>query len=144
MGRPERKDGRVKPPDAAALGGRSPVWVEHPSLMDRSRDLPITRSLRLPYVASLVIAFGTASVSVAGLALGSDLYGTDPPLVLVSPGGDAANLLVVLPTLIGSMLLPRRESLIGLLLWPGALFYALYIYAWASRSTSCGRRGTVT
>ena len=36
--------------------------------------------------------------------------------------------LLVLPILLGSMWLARRGSLAGLLLWPGALFYALYAY----------------
>lgn len=48
---------------------------------------------------------------------------------LVSRAGDAAGLVVVLPSLLVSMWLARRGSLLGLLLWPGALFYALYTYS---------------
>jgi len=33
-----------------------------------------------------------------------------------------------MPILLGSMWLARRGSVIGLLLWPGALFYVLYAY----------------
>lgn len=42
---------------------------------------------------------------------------------------DGFNLVVGLPILLGSLWLARRGSLIGLLLWPGALFYVLYTYA---------------
>ena len=41
---------------------------------------------------------------------------------------DVFNLVVALPILLGSMWLARRASLIGLLLWPGTLFYLLYTY----------------
>ncbi|HET9222802.1 MAG TPA: hypothetical protein VFO07_09880 [Roseiflexaceae bacterium] len=92
--------------------------------------LPITRDLRLAYLVSLVIAVLMIIVSIAGLVLGSaELYGVEPKLVQVSEGGDAANLVVGLPILLGSLWLARRGHLSGLLLWPGALFYVLYTYA---------------
>lgn len=84
---------------------RRVVEVADAASRDRSRGLPIGRGLGLPTVASLMTALGTAAVSVAGIALGSELYGDEPPLDLVSPGGDAANLIIVLPGLIGSMVL---------------------------------------
>jgi len=91
--------------------------------------LPITRDLTLAYRVSLAVAVLMAFVSVAGLVWGSDgLYRVETPSVLVSQGGDAANLILV-PILLGLMWLARRGSMIGLLLWPGALFYALYAYA---------------
>ena len=43
-------------------------------------------------------------------------------------GEDAFNHVVGAPLLLGSMWLARRESLVGLLFWPGALFYVLYWY----------------
>ncbi len=92
--------------------------------------LPVKRDLTLAYASSLVVSLGIAVASVAGLVGGSDgLYEVESPLVLVSQGGDAANLIVVLPALLGSLWFVWRGSLIGLLLWPGALFYALYAYA---------------
>jgi hypothetical protein len=92
--------------------------------------LPIQRDLGLAYASSAVVSVAIAVVSVAGLVRGSEgLYAVESPLVQVSRGGDAANLLLGLPTLLGSMWLARRGSLVGLLLWPGALFYALYAYA---------------
>ena len=87
--------------------------------------LPTIRSLSAAYLSSLAIAVGLVVASAAGLA--GDPYGTSA-LVLVSRGADAANLVLVLPILLGSMWLARRGSLIGLLLWPGALFYVLYAY----------------
>jgi hypothetical protein len=91
--------------------------------------LPLKRDLTLAYRVSLVVATLMAVVSVAGFAWGSGgLYRVGSPSVLVSQGGDAANLILV-PILLGSMWLARRGSLIGLLLWPGTLFYALYAYA---------------
>jgi hypothetical protein len=85
---------------------------------------PIKHNLRLGYICSLVTAFGIAAVSAAGLVWGAGgLYPATPPSVLVSRAGDATNLIVILPSLLASMWLARRGSLIGLLLWPGALFY---------------------
>lgn len=91
---------------------------------------PVKHDLRVGHVCSLITAFGIAAVSVVGLVWGAKgLYPAKPPSVLVSRAGDATNLIVILPSLLTSMWLARRGSLIGLLLWPGALFYALYTYA---------------
>jgi hypothetical protein len=104
--------------------------------------LPITRDLTLAYVLSLVVVALIAVVSAAGIALGSaGLYGVDPKVAagvapstsgVLVPGflaWDGFNLVVGLPILLGSMWLARRGSLVGLLFWPGALFYVLYTYA---------------
>lgn len=89
--------------------------------------LPLRRDLTVACVSSLAVAFVLAVASIAGLVLGSEgLYDAGSPLVQVSRGGDAANLLLGLPVLVGSLWLAKRGSLIGLLLWPGALFYVLY------------------
>jgi hypothetical protein len=91
---------------------------------------PTRHDLRPAFVSSLVVAFGVAVVSVVGLVWGPDgLYPAEAPSVLVSRAGDATSLIVVLPSLLASMWLGRRGSLLGLLLWPGALFYVLYTYA---------------
>jgi hypothetical protein len=99
------------------------------------RDTPVT-------VASIVVAVLAVVVSVVGLRRGSDgLYGVDPRAtagVIASTAGvlvpgfqahDAFNLFVALPILLGTMLLAHRGSRMGLLVWPGALFYLLYTYA---------------
>jgi hypothetical protein len=95
-----------------------------------SDSLPVTRDLTLASLASLLVAALMAAASVAGILLApAGLYGGDPTLAAVFAGQDAANLLVGLPILLASLWLARRGSLLGLLLWPGALYYVLYTYA---------------
>ena len=108
----------------------------------RRVSLPIKHDDALAYLSSLVVAFLIAVVSLTGLIFGSAaLYGVDPKVAtgvtsstagLLVPGflaQDVFNLVVALPILLGSLWLARRGSLIGLLLWPGTLFYLLYTYA---------------
>lgn len=103
--------------------------------------LPLKRDLTLAYLTSLLVALLMVVVSVAGLVSGSaSLYGVDPDRALgvsastagvLVPGflvQDVFNLVVGLPILVGALWLARRRSLIGLLLWPGALFYLAYTY----------------
>jgi len=103
--------------------------------------LPLKRDLTLAFRTSLLIALLMVVVSVGGLTWGStSLYGVDPNRALgvsastagvLVPGflvQDVFNLAVGLPILVGVLWLARRGSLIGLLLWPGALFYLVYTY----------------
>jgi hypothetical protein len=92
-----------------------------------STSLPVTHGLTLAYLASLAIALLMAVASVAGLLNRAAIYPTDELLLSFLPN-DALNLVVGLPILLGSMWLARRGKLIGLLCWPGALFYVLYVY----------------
>src|SRR3954468_17798218 len=93
--------------------------------------LPVKRNLTLAYLLSIVIAFVMAVASIAGLLYGTGIYpGIEAKLLPLFVGQDALNLVVGLPMLLGSMWLARRGSLIGLLLWPGALFYILYDYGY--------------
>ncbi len=86
----------------------------------------IKRDITLAYLISGIIALIMCVVSVAGMLFGNDIY----PASQVSSniGTDALNLVVGLPVLLTSMWFARRGSLIGLLIWPGALFYILYVY----------------
>jgi hypothetical protein len=77
-------------------------------------------------VVSLVIALLMSVASLIGLLAGSHIYSA--PQLSGNTGTDALTLVVGLPLLLGSMWLARRGSLIGLLCWPGALFYVLYVY----------------
>jgi hypothetical protein len=90
-------------------------------------NLPIRCSLTLAYAVSLVIAAIMAIASVAGLLYGSIIYPTDELLQSFVPN-DVVNLLIGLPILLGSLWLARRGKLVGLLFWPGALFYVFYTY----------------
>jgi len=105
------------------------------------KPLPVKRDLTLSYRTSLIVAALMAFASAGGLLLGSGgLYGphpthslgvTEAEAGLLLPGflgQDAFSLFVGLPLLLGSLWLARRGSLIGLLFWPGVLFYALYWY----------------
>jgi hypothetical protein len=87
---------------------------------------PIKRYLTLAYLSSGIVAFLMTFASVAGVLFGSRIY--PAPQASGNSGTDALNLVAGLPLLLGSMWLARRGSLIGLLCWPGALFYILYIY----------------
>jgi len=92
-----------------------------------SDSLPITRDLMLAYALSLIVALIMTFVSAVGLLYQTLIYPTDELLLSFVPN-DAVNLVVGLPILLGSIWLARRGKLIGLLCWPGALFYVLYTY----------------
>jgi hypothetical protein len=86
----------------------------------------IQREITLAYIISGIIALIVCVASVAGILYGSHIYPASQ--VSNNTGTDALNLVVVLPILLGSRWFARRGSLIGLLIWPGALFYILYVY----------------
>jgi len=92
-----------------------------------SNRLPITRDLTIAYVLSLMAALIMAVASVVGLLYQEVIYPTDELLLSFAPS-DAVNLIVGLPILLATMWLARRGNLVGLLCWPGALFYVLYMY----------------
>jgi hypothetical protein len=68
-----------------------------------------------------------AAASLAGLLAPLRLYPSRELLRSFMPN-DAINLVVGLPILLGTMLTARRGRLLGLLFWPGALFFVLYSY----------------
>jgi len=87
--------------------------------------LPLKQGLTLAFVTSLVIAALLASASAMGLLYQTTIYPT-PELRQSLVANDLVNLFVGLPILLGSMELTRRGRLLGLLFWPGALFYVFY------------------
>jgi hypothetical protein len=93
----------------------------------RPTGLPITRALTPEYILSLMVALLMALTSVVGLLYQGAIYPTNEILLSFVPS-DEFNLAVGLPILLGSMGLARRGKLIGLLCWPAALFYVLYMY----------------
>jgi len=90
-------------------------------------NLPIRCKLTLVYAISLVIAVLMAIASVAGLLNQTIVSPTEELLQAFVPNA-GVNLGLGLPILLGSMWLARRGKLVGLLLWPGALFYVFYTY----------------
>jgi hypothetical protein len=111
--------------------GASPVKHEESKRMktdpEHGSNLPTRRNLTLIYALSLIIAVVMAAASAGGLVYGTVLYPTDDLHQSLVPT-DVVNLLLGLPILLGSIWLARRGKLIGLLLWPGALFFILYNY----------------
>lgn len=94
---------------------------------ERDTGLPIRGNPSVLYALSLLIALLMAAASAAGLLVSTTIYPTDDLLQSFVPN-DVVNLCIGLPILLGSMWLARRGKLIGLLLWPGALFFVLYNY----------------
>jgi hypothetical protein len=92
-----------------------------------SDRLPVTRGLTLVYVLSLAVAILMAGVCLTGIISPSVVYPSEELRGSYLPG-DVVHLIIGLPALVGSMWLTRRGKLVGLLLWPGALFYAVYDY----------------
>jgi hypothetical protein len=94
-------------------------------------SLPTTRGLALAYRISLLVGALTTAVSVVSVFDPARVYpGLEPALLPLFVGQDALNVIVALPALLGSMWLARRGALIGLLLWPGALFYVVYDFGY--------------
>ncbi len=89
--------------------------------------LPITRSLTLEYVISIVVSISMVMASIVGILYSNVTYPTEK-LSIGFISTDLLNLVVGLPVLLVSMWLTRKGKLTGLLCWPGALFYVLYIY----------------
>ena len=89
--------------------------------------LPVQHRLAAVCAFSLLIAVLMAAASVAGLVYTSVIYPADE-LVRAFVPNDVTNLFIGLPILLGSMWLARRGRWVGLLCWPGALFYVLYNY----------------
>jgi hypothetical protein len=94
---------------------------------ERNTSLPIRRNLTLIYALSFIIAILMAAASVTGLLYRAVIYPTND-LLQSFVSNDVVNLFIGLPILLGSMWLARRGKLIGLLCWPGALFFVLYNY----------------
>ena len=90
-----------------------------------SHRLPITYRLSLLAAASLVVALLTAFLSIAGLLFQEAVYPSED-LRRSFVANDVVNLLIGLPILLVSLWLARRGKLIGLLFWPGALFFVVY------------------
>ena len=93
----------------------------------RNASMPIKHNLTLIYGLTFIIAILMAAASVAGLLHQTSVYPTDE-LLQSFLANDVTNLLIGLPMLLASMWLTRRGKLIGLLFWPGALFFVLYNY----------------
>lgn len=90
-------------------------------------SLPVKRTLGSVFVNSTLIATLMMAQSIFGLVYRNLTYPTNE-LILAFVPNDVVNLLIGLPILLISMWLTSRSKLLGLLFWPGALFYVLYNY----------------
>jgi hypothetical protein len=97
------------------------------SIQNHILHLPVRRSLTVWYILSLLITLLMTASSVAGLIYRTTIYPTDELRQTFLPN-DVVNLAIGVPILLVSMWLVRRGKLIGLLFWPGALFYVFYNY----------------
>jgi hypothetical protein len=89
--------------------------------------LPLKRSLAREYGVSIAIAVLIFVASATGIVFREIVYPLDE-LAVGFVATDVLNLAAGLPILLISMWLTRKGHLIGLLCWPGALLYVLYIY----------------
>ena len=89
--------------------------------------VPLKFEIRVLYVSSIVIACMVAAVSIIGIVFQTSIY-PDESIRMSFVPNDIVNLIAGLPLLIISMLLAWRKKLIGLLSWPGAIFYMAYVY----------------
>jgi uncharacterized membrane protein len=67
------------------------------------------------------------TTSIAGILFRNEIYPSEEIVNAFVPN-DVVNLLVGLPTIIISLVLTRKEKLVGLLFWPGALLFIIYNY----------------
>lgn len=89
--------------------------------------LPVRSGLSLVYVNTLVLLILMTGISVTGIVFRASIYPGEELSVVFVPN-DFVNLFLGVPILIASYILCIRQKLIGLLLYPGALFYITYIY----------------
>jgi hypothetical protein len=90
-------------------------------------DLPLKGSITSIYASSFLIVLLMTIVSIAGILSSAGVYPTEELITSFVPN-DVVNLFIGLPILLGSMWLTWRGKWIGLLCWPGALFFATYNY----------------
>jgi hypothetical protein len=91
--------------------------------------LPVKNKLSIYYFLSLLIIIVIIILSIIGLSnIKNGIYGNDPNLISIFRGQDLIHLVLVIPIFIIILILTLRKSLIGLILWPGILFYIVYDY----------------
>jgi hypothetical protein len=103
---------------------------EHPLMETNAtpnHGLPFKGSMKIYYILSIVIAVLTAAAAVVSLLNPAAYYPQETLRQSLLPN-DVVNLVIGLPILLLSMGLTARGKLVGLLFWPGALFYPVYNY----------------
>lgn len=91
----------------------------------RTGGLPLAQRFPLLASASLAIALLLAVLDAAGIAMQNTIYPTED-LRQSFVANDLVDLLLGLPLLLISLAMTWRGRLVGLLFWPGALFFVVY------------------
>ena len=86
------------------------------------------RALNVAYLLTVVTIVLLVVVSAGGALASSRLYRDNPLITATFRGQDWVTLLVAVPLLTVGLILERRGSLRGRLLWLGMLYYAMYSY----------------
>lgn len=97
------------------------------SIYQDQNELPLKGDIMPIGISSLLVAILMTAASAAGLQYSAIVYPTEE-LAQTFLSNDVVNLLIGLPILLGSMWLTWRGKWIGLLCWPGALFFVTYNY----------------
>jgi len=87
-----------------------------------------TPNLKAAYVMTAILGVAMAIVSAGGAFASEWLYRDNPLILAALRGQDLATLMVAVPLLVAGLVLERRGSLRGRVLWIAMLFYGLYGY----------------
>lgn len=90
-------------------------------------SFPAGSRLRRVFIPTMILMALIAGVSAAGILFPDEMYRTESLKIHMLPN-DLLNLAVGLPLILISLILTRGKKLLGLLFYPGALFYITYIY----------------
>ena len=96
-------------------------------MINASLEKFLKYNLKIPFLLSIIIALLVALVSIIGILYNESIYLNENLIQTLVPN-DVVNLIIGLPFLLISLLLTRKGKIIGLLCWPGALFFIVYIY----------------
>ena len=89
---------------------------------------------RAEFMSSTIILVLVFLVSLYGILYHDKIYSTSQNINNLAT--DWMNLLIIIPLFIISLLLVSKDNNIGLLLWPGILFYLVFIYLFYSIAIS--------
>jgi hypothetical protein len=90
-------------------------------------QFPVRSDLKPVQVNTFILVILVAGVSIAGMVYPHKIYpDTETSLAFIPT--DLLNLVLGIPVILFSTFLTQKQRLIGLLFYPGALFYVTYIY----------------
>ena len=102
--------------------------MNSPTSLVPEDQLPLKANLRPVYSSTFAVVILLVVVSLAGIFFHTGLY-PEGDLSATFLANDILNLMMGLPLIGITMVLTRRGKYVGLLCYPGALFYIIYVYA---------------